>query len=97
MLIRFFRLAGVVLFLTACLMAQDVRGTFSGTVTDIQGAAVPKARITAIEEKTNAKTQGVSESSGAYTIPFLSPGTYDLVAESAGFKEFVSDGLLRTA
>lgn len=66
------------------LCAQEFRGTFSGTVTDATGAAVPKAKIIATEVQTGLKTTVYSEASGAYTIPFLAPGHYDISAEATG-------------
>src|SRR6266567_7262886 len=35
----------------------------------------------------------VSEASGAYTIPFLAPGEYEIAAEAPGFKRSVRQGL----
>ena len=84
-----------VLFLAVAAMvgAQEFRGTISGNVTDPAGAAVPKAKITATEIHTGAKTRAESESSGAYTIPFLPPGEYDITAEATGFKTYNRHGL----
>src|SRR5208337_5132252 len=70
------------LVVAAVLSAQEFRGTFSGTITDASGAAVPKARIIATETKTGSKVTVNSEASGAYTIPFLPPGEYDISAEA---------------
>jgi len=83
--------------MAALLVAQEYRGTFSGTVTDPAGAAIPKAKIVATETRTGSKTEGVSEASGAYTIPFLPPGQYDLTAEAQGFKQYVRHGLTLSA
>ena len=83
--------------LAATLSAQEYRGTFSGTVTDPQGAAIPKVKITATETRTGIKTSVNSEDSGAYTIPFLALGEYELTAESPGFKKFVRQGITLSA
>ena len=79
--------------LPAMLAAQEFRGTFSGTVTDPQGAAIAKAKIVATETRTGAKSETASETSGAYTIPFLAPGEYQISAEAPGFKTFLRRGL----
>jgi len=71
----------------APLFGQAVSGTLLGTVTDTTGAFVPSAKITATEEKTGALHQSLSNESGNYTFPDLSPGTYDVTAEAAGFKK----------
>jgi len=70
------------------LCAQEFRGTISGTVSDATGAGVPKAKVTATETRTGQKTTVNTEASGAYTIPFLPPGQYDISAEAAGFKSY---------
>jgi hypothetical protein len=89
----FFLLLG----LAATLSAQEFRGTFSGTVTDPQGAAIPKVKIVATETRTGTKANATSEDSGAYTIPFLAPGLYDIAAEAAGFKKAVRQGITLSA
>jgi hypothetical protein len=77
----------------ASLFAQEFRGTFSGSVTDAQGAVVPQNKIVATEMRTGVKSETHSETSGAYTIPFLAPGEYEIAAEVTGFKKFVRQGL----
>jgi hypothetical protein len=86
------------LALFACLLstvsfAQEFRGTFSGMVTDAQGGAIAKARIVATEVRTGAKSETYSEASGAFAIPFLAVGEYEVSAELAGFKKFVRQGV----
>jgi hypothetical protein len=75
------------------MLAQESRGTISGTVTDAQGAAIPKAKIVATEKRTGVKTNAVSEDTGAYNIPFLALGEYELTAEAEGFKKFIRSGI----
>ncbi len=87
------RILFALLALAAALSAQEFRGTFSGTVTDATGAAVPKAKIIVTETHTGSKTTVDSEASGAYTIPFLPPGQYDISAEAPGFKQYLRHGL----
>ena len=81
--------------LLACsaLLAQEYRGTFSGNVTDPQGAVIPNTKITVTETRTGTKTTTVSGPTGKYTIPFLALGTYNIEAEAAGFKKFTQKGL----
>ncbi len=88
------RLTGlVILCLPAMLAAQEFRGTISGSVVDPQNAFVPNVKIIATEIRTGTKSQTVSDTSGRYTIPFLAPGTYEITAETGGFKRFVQNGL----
>jgi hypothetical protein len=79
--------------MAAVLSAQEYRGTFSGTVTDPTGAAIAKATITATETRTGTRSTATSGDSGAYTIPFLAPGTYELTAVAPGFKKYVRSGI----
>ncbi len=85
------------LMLAAVLSAQEFRGTFSGTVTDPSGAGIPKANVIATETGTGTKTTVSTEASGAFTIPFLPPGTYDLSAEAPGFKKYLRNGVMLSA
>jgi hypothetical protein len=77
--------------------AQEYRGTFSGSVTDQQGAAIPKAKIVVTETRTGTKTTANTEATGDYTLPFLAPGEYEMTAEAAGFKRAVRQGLKLSA
>ena len=76
---------------------QEYRGTFSGSVTDPQGAAIPKATVTAVETRTGTKTVATTEATGEYTVPFLPPGQYQITAEAPGFKKAVRGGLALSA
>jgi hypothetical protein len=81
----------------ARLFAQEYRGTFSGSITDQQGAAIPGVRVAATETRTGTKATATSEPTGAYSIPFLAPGQYEITAEVTGFKRFVRRGLTLSA
>src|SRR5215475_2222711 len=71
------------------LLGQEFRSTLSGTVLDPSGAAVPGVKVTAVNLETGAKSVTTSGNDGAYTVPFLTPGRYELVATAAGFKRQV--------
>ncbi|HKE20746.1 MAG TPA: carboxypeptidase-like regulatory domain-containing protein [Bryobacteraceae bacterium] len=83
--------------LAGSLYGQEYRGTFSGSVTDEQGAAIPKAAIVATETRTGTRTTAITESTGEYTLPFLAPGEYEISAEAPGFKRTVRQGLTLNA
>ena len=87
-----------VLLPTMCLLAlpalaQDFRATISGHIFDASGGAVPNAKIQVTNIATNEVTNAVSDNSGAYSIPLLRPGDYNLTATASGFKQFVRDQL----
>ena len=71
--------------------AQDYRATISGHVYDPSGAAVPNVKIQAVSVATNETSNATSDSSGAYSIPFLRPGEYKLSATAAGFKQYIQE------
>jgi hypothetical protein len=77
----------------AALYGQEFRGTFSGVVTDPQGSAMPNVRVTAIQTATGNKSETVSSTTGEFTIPFLGPGEYSIIADSPGFKHYERKGL----
>jgi hypothetical protein len=89
-----FRFIAVLCSLAATVFGQEFRGSFSGTVTDAQGAGIAKVKIVATETSTGSKSETVSETTGGYSIPFLKPGSYQITAEAPGFKTFVRQGLM---
>ena len=77
------------LFLSAAVLASGPTGTITGTVTDPSGAVVPNARITVINEATNAVRDADSNGDGDFTVALLPPGRYRVTAESAGFRKSI--------
>ncbi|MBZ5625083.1 MAG: carboxypeptidase-like regulatory domain-containing protein [Acidobacteriia bacterium] len=67
------------------LHGQESRGTITGRITDASDAVVPGVKVTAKNTATNQSTQAVTNSTGSFLLPYLSPGIYDLTAETAGF------------
>ena len=80
-------LAGFLIFASAS-MAQEFRATITGRVTDAQEAVMAGVKITATQIDTAAKYETASGADGYFTLPFLAPGGYRLVAQSAGFKRY---------
>ena len=65
------------------VLAQETTGTITGRVLDPQGLVVPGATITVIGSQ--GPSVVVSDGSGRFTAPFLTPGTYTVRAELQGF------------
>jgi len=78
---------------TCLLAAQEFRSTVSGRVIDQQSAAVPRAKVTATLIETGARSETISGAEGLYTLPFLTPGAYQIAAEAPGFKRYLREGL----
>src|SRR5260370_6192596 len=73
----------MILSLPPCLLAQT--GSFAGTVTDSSGAAVPSAKITALNLATGASRWVQTDESGIYRLTNLNPGVYDVRIEHPNF------------
>ena len=57
-----------------------------GRVTDASGAVVPNATVTVTNEGTAVATTTHTSQTGDWVVPYLSPGSYAVKIESAGFK-----------
>jgi hypothetical protein len=96
-------LSVALLFLLAAFVAprstfaQTFSASISGTVTDPSGAVVAGAKL----QLRNTATQDVrldsSASDGSYRFTNLLPGTYEISAAAAGFKNFVRTGMILAA
>jgi hypothetical protein len=64
-----------------------VSATLLGTVTDNTGATVPNAQLQILESSTGIAHAGVTNESGNFTFPDLTPGNYTVSVESKGFKK----------
>mgnify|MGYP001292903428 CR=1 FL=1 len=80
------------LFSGASLLAQGT-GSISGSVLDPAGAAVPAAKVTLLDVRTNTARQATTDTSGAYIFTPLGPGDYQLDIEAAGFQRYSQKGL----
>lgn len=68
--------------------------TVVGTVTDKSGAVVPGAKVTVRNLGTQFISSGQTNAAGAYYVPSLNSGTYEVAVEATGFKKFVQAGLV---
>ncbi len=84
----------LLLFVATLAFAQRDLGTITGTVSDQQGAAVPNAKITIRDQATGVSYDTVSNDSGSFTRPSLTPGTYTVVIEAAGFQKSEQTNIL---
>jgi hypothetical protein len=92
--IRSFAVACLCLALSASgLFGQSERGTITGAVRDSSGAVVPGAKITINNAATNVSIGAVTNESGEYTVPSLSPGSYSVRVEKEGFRPALTSGI----
>ncbi|HVD94193.1 MAG TPA: TonB-dependent receptor [Vicinamibacterales bacterium] len=74
--------------------AQAVTGALVGNVTDQSSLALPGATVIITETNTNISHTTTTNEGGYYTFPSLKDGTYKVVAELAGFKKVLRDGVI---
>ncbi|MBS1803206.1 MAG: carboxypeptidase regulatory-like domain-containing protein [Acidobacteria bacterium] len=75
------------------LSAQQITGSFRGTVTDPSGAVISNATVTARQAETGLSRDTTTDRSGNYVILELPVGHYSLHVAAKGFQEYVQDGI----
>jgi len=65
---------------------QAVYGSIIGTVTDPQGAAVPNAKVTVLDQRKGTSDTTTTNDSGNYSVTHLIPDVYTVRVEAPGFK-----------
>ena len=83
----------VLLCLPVALFGQGASGTLTGSVTDSTQAVIPGVQITATNAENGVVTAGETAVNGSYTLPNMPPGTYNVAAESDGFKRAEVNGV----
>ena len=66
-------------------------GKISGQVTDSQGAAVSGAALQVVEQDNLRKRETKTDEAGAYSVPNLPPGDYQVLVQAEGFDNYSSD------
>lgn len=87
------RVSVFLLITSSWLLAQNDRGTITGTVRDPASAVVPNAEVVAKSTQTGVEFRTVTTGTGNYTIPALPAGQYEVSVLAAGFKKFTQFGL----
>jgi hypothetical protein len=84
------------MFLLACAAFFAVgaqaqfKASIQGTITDANGGAVVGAKVSVTNQGTGTTRDTVTSAQGFYRIGELTPGSYTVTAEAAGFKMFTS-------
>ena len=63
---------------------------------DSSGGAIPGATVTATQTETNLTREVVTNESGAYSIPNIPSGTYQVVVAVPGFRHFTARDVIVT-
>src|SRR6185437_10400346 len=85
-LLRATALFTFVFVFTFSLPAQIQNGSFTGTVLDPSGAAIPNAKVTLKNPGTGLSVTATSNQTGLYNARELPPGNYSITAQAQGFK-----------
>jgi Carboxypeptidase regulatory-like domain len=91
------RTALFVLFLPALLAAQVTSSALSGAIHDAAGAAVPYAKVTLTGEENGFVRTVTTSNEGFFSFPDLTPATFTLTVEAAGFKTYRQTRILINA
>ncbi len=90
-----FALTFVVLILASQwgLQAQVLYGTLTGNITDPTGAAVPNAKVEALNVRTGVAQNSVTNEIGVYRFTTLDPGQYTLTITAPSFGVVTQTGI----
>src|SRR2546426_1256970 len=89
---RTFWVIGFLLLAAMPAVAQETRGTISGTVRDAQGV-IPGATVKITNVETDVSQSVITNSSGYFEAPLLRAGTYEVSVEMSGFKTLRRTGI----
>src|SRR5579875_3967020 len=85
--------AGLFLFLFAFPLFAQQEATILGTVTDPSGATIAGAQVTVTNSATGVSHTVTTNSDGAYSVPQLEIGSYNVTVKSSGFKTYQQTGV----
>jgi hypothetical protein len=68
-------------------------GTITGTISDVDGMAVPDAPVQVTNKSTSQVLKAISSQTGVYTLAQLPPGTYDLSVGALGFNAYAQQNV----
>src|SRR5215472_211567 len=88
--VRFLVLLLVCCSLSIAAWSQGSTSRIEGLVVDNSNAVVPGAAVKATNEGTGVNYDTTTSSSGAYTVPSLTPGPYTVSVTHQGFETFTS-------
>ncbi|HEU4391233.1 MAG TPA: TonB-dependent receptor, partial [Blastocatellia bacterium] len=74
-----------VVMLAAPAVAQVPTGSIAGTITDQAGAVIANAKVTVTHKDTSAARVVQTDDSGAFSVPSLPAGSYEVRIEASGF------------
>ncbi|MEW6730250.1 MAG: TonB-dependent receptor [Acidobacteriota bacterium] len=76
--------------------SQATAADLTGVIKDESGAVIPGATVTVKNPQTNFERVANTDESGTYKILAIPPGTYQVIAEAAGFSKLVNENVVLT-
>jgi hypothetical protein len=68
-------------------------GAIAGSVSDPSGALVPRAAVVVNSQATGEERDLTTDADGDFSVPFLTPGDYDLTVRVSGFEPLILKGI----
>jgi hypothetical protein len=93
----FFSLPLLLVLCALPIHAQRYLGSLTGNVSDPTSAKIVGATVTATDVTTKFSTKAVTNGSGDYSMPFLTPDIYDVTVEVKGFRTETRTDIVLTA
>src|SRR6266576_2924573 len=88
-------LSTTIFWLVGSGLAQNTNsGEIRGTVSDPSGAAIPNAKVTALNIDTGVSHDYYTNGAGLYDTVSILPGRYRITVSSEGFSTLVRDGII---
>lgn len=81
------------ILISGFLFGQIIVSSIVGSVADPSGALVPNAQITVKNVKTGISVTATAGSDGAYSVPGLLAGTYEVTVTAPGFDSYKATGI----
>lgn len=75
---------------TFAVAQETTTGTIFGRVIDEQGGVIPGATVSVMGD--TGEKVAITDANGRYNVPYLTPGTYSVRVELAGFAPAVQEG-----
>ena len=74
-------------------LAQESRGTVTGTVVDQSKGVIPGATVTVTNVAMGTSVTAITNETGFFQASYLIPGLYKIAVELSGFKKLVREGI----
>ena len=94
-IVSFLRLTACGLFLLCAAFTANAqfRASVQGTVSDVNGALVPDAKVVIKDLETGKTQETTTSGEGFYRIAGLAPGRYHLTVEKTGYSKSVAESV----